>query len=281
MSASMLRRLGRWVVRLVLVALLTVVVGAVTVLIVLPRATHGTALTVLTGSMTPDIPVGSVVIDRPVDANTLKVGDVATYQKAPGVDEYITHRIIKINTKTNPVTFTFKGDANRGPDIAPVPATAIRGKVWFHVPYLGGIRDSLRAGGLRGVAILLAIVGLAGFALVQFVSWARDRRRTAEDRDDLCFRLETAALDGIDVATLADVLGGTIEPVDGAEDEPRIVRFGVSGSSARLDVIRALLDPFGEVVVAHDELAAEPASHEARWRLRRRAGMHRSQVDDG
>ena len=49
------------------------------------------ALTVLTGSMTPEIPVGSVVIDRPVDPGMLKVGDVATYQKVPGVDEYITH----------------------------------------------------------------------------------------------------------------------------------------------------------------------------------------------
>jgi signal peptidase len=49
--------------------LLAVIVGALAVLTVVPRAVHGSALTVLTGSMTPTIPVGSVVVVRPVDAS--------------------------------------------------------------------------------------------------------------------------------------------------------------------------------------------------------------------
>jgi signal peptidase len=297
MTSTMARRLARWLVRLLLVAFLAVILGAVTVLIVLPRATHGTALTVLTGSMTPDIPVGSVVIDRPVDPGTLKVGDIATYQKAPGVNEYITHRIVKINTKTKPVTFIFKGDANRGPDITPVPATAIRGKVWFHVPYLGGVRDSLHAGGLRGVAIILAIIGLAGYAIFQFVAWSRSRHAPAAGGpDSLTARLYTAALDGIDVATLAEVLGGKVEQVDGVDGESRTIDFTVSGSADRLDVIRALLDPFGRVIEDAKISppmpgSAEPADsadleEESAPRTKRRGrprpwvGAHRSQVSD-
>src|SRR4051812_26579357 len=126
----------RWTVRVLLVALLALLSFAIAVLLVLPRATHGVALTVLTGSMTPLIPVGSVVVDRPVDPGTLHIGDIATYQKTPGKAEYITHRIIAIDPSKTPTLFTFKGDANRGPDVQPVPATAIRGKVWFHVPHL-------------------------------------------------------------------------------------------------------------------------------------------------
>jgi signal peptidase len=168
---------GSRITRLLARAAATLVLGAVlfavAVLVVIPKATHGTALTVLTGSMTPRIPVGSIVIDRPVDPGTLHVGDIATYQKAPGKAEYITHRIVAINTKTTPTTFTFKGDANRGPDITPVPATAIRGKVWFHLPYLGAARDSLHTrGGIEGVAMLALLV----FAAYQLRGWRADRR---------------------------------------------------------------------------------------------------------
>lgn len=164
----------RWLGRLVGGAVLAVIVAALAVLTVIPRAVHGSALTVLTGSMTPGIPVGSTVVVRPVDPGTLRVGDVATYQKTPSQPEYITHRIVAIDTTTDPLTFTFKGDANRGPDLDPVPATAIRGKVWFHVPYLGTFRDTLHTkGGMAGAGILV----LGGYAVYQFADVLRDRRK--------------------------------------------------------------------------------------------------------
>jgi signal peptidase I len=180
MNAKALKTVGRWAPRLIMLGLVLLIAGAITVLTVIPRATHGAALTVLTGSMTPTIPVGSVVLDRPVDPGTLHVGDIATYQKTPGVAEYITHRIVAINTKTSPVTFTFKGDANRGADLDAVPATAIRGKVWFHVPYLGGIRDALQA---KGAIALCAFALLIGYAIVQAVGLIRDRRKRTNASD--------------------------------------------------------------------------------------------------
>ncbi|WP_183407173.1 signal peptidase I [Nocardioides marmorisolisilvae] len=158
-----------------------VVLGAVAVLIVLPRATHGSALTVLTGSMTPAIPVGSVVLDRPVDTRTLQVGDIATYQAKPGVAEFITHRIVRIDRSTVPASFIFKGDANRGADADPVPATAIRGRVWFHLPYLGAVRDALH--GTSGLG-LLAMLGLGGYSIAQFWSLLRERRRNTDGQVD-------------------------------------------------------------------------------------------------
>lgn len=167
---------ARWATRIVSALLLSLVVLAIAVLVIIPRATHGTALTVLTGSMTPRIPVGSVVVDRPVDPGTLQVGDIATYQVAPGRPDYITHRIVKIDTSKSPAQFIFKGDANRGPDMRPVPASAIRGKVWFHVPYLGGIRDAIST---AGAGLLLVMLALIGYALAQLTSWLRERRSTA------------------------------------------------------------------------------------------------------
>lgn len=178
-SQHRLARSGlRWTGRTIMLVILAAVVGAVTVLMVLPRATHGAALTVLTGSMSPEIPVGSVVLVRPTDAANLRVGDVATYQAESGKEEFITHRIVDIDPSTEPTSFTFKGDANRGPDLDPVPAGAIRGEVWFHVPYLGAIRDSLH--GKAGLS-LLAMVLLGGYAIVQGVGAVREIRRGRTD----------------------------------------------------------------------------------------------------
>src|SRR4051794_1302763 len=182
MSRKTARSVAKWATRAALCGLLLLVAFAISILVVLPKATHGAALTVLTGSMTPTIPVGSVVMDRPVDPGTLKVGDIATYQVAPGKPDYITHRIIAIDATKSPTLFRFKGDANRGPDMNPVPATAIRGKVWFHVPYLGGIRDTLHARhGLAGVGIVL----LAGYAIVMAAGSLRDNRKRSGERPSL------------------------------------------------------------------------------------------------
>ena len=172
-SGRVTRLVVRWLTRTVLFVVLAAILGAITVVMIIPRATHGSAMTVLTGSMTPEIPVGSVVLVRPVDTGTLRVGDIATYQKKEGLDEFVTHRIAKINSATTPTRFVFKGDANRGPDLKPVPATAIRGEVWFHVPYLGAVRDSLH--GQAGLS-LLAMLVLGGYAMSQFAEAIKDRR---------------------------------------------------------------------------------------------------------
>ena len=241
------RRIVTWTVRLLLLAVLGLTAFAIAVLTVLPRATHGVALTVLTGSMTPGIPVGSVVIDRPVDPGTLHVGDIATYQTEPGRAEYITHRIVKIDATSTPTMFTFKGDANRGPDIRPVPATAIRGKVWFHVPYLGAVRDALHTkGGLAGLAMLV----LAGYALYQGTSALKDRREgriesgangvatPAAGRYSVLMTLRTDMFDGLSPDTVARTYGGTV--VDSDQDSFTLLIRRFDRARDALELIDAL-----------------------------------------
>lgn len=172
-NRNVIRATVRIVTRLALLAFALLVVFCVAVVIVLPRATHGVALTVLTGSMTPEIPVGSVVLVRPVDPRTLEPGDIATYQREEGKKVFVTHRVVKVHDEPEGLTFTFKGDANRGADVAPIPAGAVRGEVWFHVPYLGGIRDALHG---KGGVTLLGMLLLAGYAISQVSAGLRERR---------------------------------------------------------------------------------------------------------
>lgn len=159
-------------------SLFAVLLAALFVLLLLPRVTHSTAMTVLTGSMTPAIPVGSVVMVRPVDPASLEVNDVATYS-APETEAFITHRIVDIDTRADRRWFVFKGDANNKRDIRPVPEDAIAGEVWFHLPYLGAIRDALK--GTAGLSLLGMLV-LGGYAVVQIGGALRERRdhRTSE-----------------------------------------------------------------------------------------------------
>lgn len=127
-------------------------------LVVLPRVTGAVPLTVLSGSMSPTIPTGAVVLVKPVDPQVIEAGDVITFQTAPGVAEFVTHRVVRVQQDTDPLSFVTKGDANRGEDIDPVPAGAVRGEVWFHVPYLGTLSEFVKSP--RAVGLLAAGTGL-------------------------------------------------------------------------------------------------------------------------
>lgn len=170
----------RWSAHVATGILAAAVALTLVVMVVLPRLTHGFAMTVLTGSMTPDIPVGSAVLVRPVDPETLAVGDVATYEPTDApAGTHVTHRVTAIERQAGERVFTFKGDANDVADSAPVSADQVVGEVWFHVPYLGAARDALH--GRAGLS-LLAMLVLGGYTLAQVggaLGDSRRKRRTA------------------------------------------------------------------------------------------------------
>lgn len=99
---------------------------------VLPRALGYEVYNVVSGSMQPKIPIGSLVLVKPTAAEALKEGDVIAFQSE---DSVITHRVV-----TNKVVegkITTKGDANAKEDMNDVPYRAVIGKVTFHCPLLG------------------------------------------------------------------------------------------------------------------------------------------------
>ncbi len=154
-------------------AALAVVLAGVLLLALVPRLTGGTVLTVLSGSMTPTFPVGSAVVIRPVEPAAVEVGDVITFQQAPGVHALTSHRVIALHPETSPPSFQVKGDANKGPDLAPVPYGAVRGKVWFDLPHVGTWKD--RAHTKHGLIVLLVLPGI-GFVAQQLLELAQELR---------------------------------------------------------------------------------------------------------
>ncbi len=116
-----------------LVAIVLVALG----MIVVPLAIGATPFTVLTGSMEPSMPPGSLVVTRPVDPDTIDIGDVVTYQLRSNEPEVVTHRVVGVGFGTGGErVFVTRGDANDVND-EPVRAVQVRGVVAYHLPYLG------------------------------------------------------------------------------------------------------------------------------------------------
>jgi signal peptidase len=91
---------------------------------------------VRTDSMTPAINRGSLVIAKPVQPESIVLGDIVIYRSATAENNYICHRVTGITLKA-PLVFDTKGDANPFKDPEPVPARNIIAKVAAHISVIG------------------------------------------------------------------------------------------------------------------------------------------------
>lgn len=107
--------------------------------IAVPRLFSLGQYTVVTGSMEPRIPVGSLVYTKSVQANDIAIGDVIVFESY-GVT--ITHRVVGLNEDG---AFITKGDANDGADFNPVYPQNVLGRVLAYVPLLGTVAGFLGA----------------------------------------------------------------------------------------------------------------------------------------
>lgn len=139
-----------------LMGLLIVFLLAIAGVLILPKLLGCQSLAVLSGSMEPEISVGSIVFINEADPSQLEKGDVITYRLSG--DTRVTHRIVEIHKEDQ--TVITKGDANENVDGSPVSFKNIEGKVQFHVPYLGYISIYIKTpvGIAAGCGILILII---------------------------------------------------------------------------------------------------------------------------
>ena len=121
--------------------------------------------TVLSGSMEPQLPVGSLIYVKPADAASLKEGDVITFLL--NKDTVATHRITQILSEAGELRFVTKGDANASEDGRPVHFRNVIGTPVFCIPLLGYLSTFLQtplgtAAAICTGAILLLLVFLPG-----------------------------------------------------------------------------------------------------------------------
>ena len=172
-----LRALSRTVTVLVsLVAVLTIViaVGSRTSADG-QRVVYGQpVMTIISGSMTPTIAVGDIVVDAPVtaaQAGHFHVGQIISFRAAPGSPEIITHRIVAVRVQDGAVSYITKGDANNSADATPRPASDVIGLYRFSIPRGGYVLVAMHTP--RVLVMLLASALLWIVAGVSFWIAAR------------------------------------------------------------------------------------------------------------
>jgi len=94
------------------------------------------AVFMTTGSMRPAIVPGDLVIVRPVDPDSIGVGDVITFEAPLGKHELVTHRVVAMTTSAQGPEFKTRGDANQVADIWTV---RYQGLGWTEVTRVRGV----------------------------------------------------------------------------------------------------------------------------------------------
>lgn len=150
-------------------------------------------LTVLSGSMSPGIPSGSVVAVVPIDPSELTEGMVITYAIPVEDKRVVTHRVIDIIKDGKQPIVQTKGDANDVQDgwIAQLDG----GPVWTHratIPYLGFGINFMRQPAVRKATVIatplifllvtLAQIWSGGAAAERPAAGTARRRRQRERR---------------------------------------------------------------------------------------------------
>jgi signal peptidase len=132
-----------------------------------PRFLSYQTATMLTGSMSPGINPGDVVVSVKTPVSELKVGDVITYSIPIDDRRVETHRVLSIERdNAGRTSVTTKGDANPGPD----PWTAVLSEDYVYtkagvLPFLGDLIRALRQPIVQSVLLYGGSALLVGLVL--------------------------------------------------------------------------------------------------------------------
>lgn len=160
-------------------ALLAVVALFALITVVIPLFLGARTYTVLTGSMQPGMPPGTLIAVRSTPIEEVRVGDVVTYQIRSGDPAVVTHRVVGTTSSTGGDRLLItRGDANNTDD-PPVQTEQLRGTVVLAVPYLG-YPGVVFGGQERGAVIAVIGVAVVGYGIVLLViDLLRSRRSRA------------------------------------------------------------------------------------------------------
>jgi len=141
-------KLLKVIVNLLLLLILVTGVGCVIMMIVGIQP-----YVVVSGSMEPEIPTGSLCfIDKRVTYNQVSSGMIIAFSSSDGT--MITHRV----TRSTKGGWATKGDANKVEDPQVVTQSNYVGRNIKHIPKIGAIIDSARSGSGKFIVIILLVI---------------------------------------------------------------------------------------------------------------------------
>lgn len=143
---------------------LILLVIALCSLLVLPGAFGYRMYNVLSGSMEPSIPVGSLLYVRSGQPKDVKKDEIIAFYSSVEGGGIITHRVMENNVVSG--IFHTKGDANEQEDPMPVSYEAYIGRVVYSLPYAGALLTvmtsfygKITAMGVVVLGVILHVIG--------------------------------------------------------------------------------------------------------------------------
>lgn len=132
----------------------------------LPKLFGYQIYSVVSGSMEPAIPTGSLVYIAETEPGEVEAGEIVAFYGARDSASIITHRVVE-NRPMMGVLIT-KGDANPENDMNPVPYENFIGKVVRQIPGAGKAAEAftsssgkVMAGGVIAAAVILQLLAAA------------------------------------------------------------------------------------------------------------------------
>jgi signal peptidase I len=165
-------KIARNLLGLVWVALLVLLVGLSVVTNFASRFDRHIYI-VRGASMTPTIPLGSLIVARSVPANQLNLGDIVTIRGENG--SIVTHRIVELRESyKGELAIRTKGDASAVADVPIRQASSVVGVIDTYVPYLGFVLAFMgMPTGLVATVAAMAALLIARWSLPQVLEQRR------------------------------------------------------------------------------------------------------------
>ncbi len=145
-------------------------------------------MTVLSGSMSPVMQAGDLIIVRSIKPEEVKVGDVITYNMDKKF--LVTHRVIEVLNDNKQMKFRTKGDANSVVDEKLVSGRQLIGTLAYKIPY-GGYAAKLAAS-LQGLVLLILIPAflLIGGELKTILSYVHSKKKQLHRKGNMGIKSE-------------------------------------------------------------------------------------------
>ena len=137
--------------------LLLIVLVVACLPLTVPKVIGYQMYTVISGSMEPSIPTGSLVYIKGMEPQDVVDGDVIAFYGGHDSNAIITHRVVKNRVVMG--EFITKGDANDKEDMNPIPYSNFLGRVELSLPVVGGLAQMLTS--LEGKIAAATLIGLA------------------------------------------------------------------------------------------------------------------------
>ncbi len=141
-----------------------------------PKLLGYEVFSVISGSMEPAIPAGSIVYVEDAEGKEIEPGDIIAFKKD---GDTVTHRVVE--NRVSDGEFITKGDANASDDIFPVRYKELIGRVKRHIPYLGALMMNVLSAGGKIRALAFVCSG-AIFSLLGTLLDRKSRRRETDER---------------------------------------------------------------------------------------------------